>query len=115
MTASCQITRRPSGGGSTGPDGTWAPAAPTVVYTGPCRVQALATRQEIQVVGEAQETRHRFLVAVRWDAAEMRVGALVAITSAVDPRLAGKQLRVLAVEYGSEQWQRDLTCEELED
>lgn len=114
MTAECVITRR-NPAGTTDVHGTWTPSAPTTVYTGPCRVQVLSTREHVVVVGEAQETRRRYLVAIRHDAAIVHLGDQVLITSAVDPQFAGRILRVTDVGYGSEQWERDLNCEDLED
>jgi hypothetical protein len=67
------------------------------------------------VVGEAQETRHRYQVSLLWDAAQVEIGDLVSVTGSVDLALAGKRLRVTDVQYGSEQWQRDLMCDQLED
>lgn len=114
MTASCVITR-PAGTGTSSPDGTWTPGLATAVYSGPCRVQALDTDERLRARGETQETQRRYLVAVRYDAADLALGDLVAVTSAVDPHLAGKKLRVIDLRYGSEQWQRDLICGEKED
>jgi hypothetical protein len=54
-------------------------------------------------------------VTIRYDAATIHVGDLVGITASVDGGLVGRQLRVADVTYGSEQCERDLTCEELED
>lgn len=114
MTATCEITRTPVTG-TTDAVGKWTPAASTVVYTGPCRVQALVTQQQVKVVGEQQETRRRYLVTIRFDAANVQLGDQVEVTDAVDARLIGRRLRVIDVAYGSEQWERDLNCEDLED
>lgn len=113
MTAECVITR-PSGGGTTGPDGTWTPSPATTLYTGACRVQALPTNERLLVRGDATETHRRYLVAVEWDSADPAIGDLVAVTTSVDPHLTGKTLRVIDIRYGSEQWQRDLICDETE-
>lgn len=113
MTATCEITRRATGG-TTDASGTYTPAAPTTIHTGPCRVQALTTQRQVVVIGETQETRHRYLVTIRY-AADIHIGDLVRITASVDGGLVGRQLRVTDTTYGSEQWERDLNCEELED
>lgn len=113
MTGECIITRR-AGAGITAPDGTYTPAAAATIYIGPCRVQARSTDERIELAGEAQETHRRYLVAVRHDAPEILVDDLVGITAAVDARLVGKELRVVDITYGSEQWQRDLICDERE-
>ena len=114
MTAVCEITRK-GAGGTTDASGTYTPASRTTIHTGPCRVQAVPTQRQVIVVGEAQETRHRYLVTIRYDAATIHVGDLVLITGSVDAGLVGRRLRVVNVAYGSEQWERDLNCEELED
>lgn len=114
MSAACEITRRATGG-TTDASGTYTPTSPTTIHTGPCRVQAVPTQRQVIVVGEAQETRHRYLVTIRYDAATIHVGDLVLITESVDAGLVGRRLRVVNVSYGSEQWERDLNCEELED
>jgi hypothetical protein len=107
LTADCDVTRQ-DGHGVTGPAGVFTPSAATVVYTGPCRIQALTSRSARPVVvGEAQETRHRYQVSLLWDAAQVQIGDLVTVT--------GKRLRVTDIQYGSEQWQRDLACDQLED
>lgn len=113
MTAECVITDRPRAG-TTAADGTWTPATPATLYTGPCRVLAVTTHERVLVVGETQDTRRRYLVSVRYDAAEIAIGALVEITKAKDALLVGKKLRVADVALGSEQWERDLTCLEME-
>jgi hypothetical protein len=114
MTAECVITRRDPAGVSDG-SGDWTPSGPTTVYTGPCRVQVMATQQQVIVVGETQETQRRYLVTVKFDTAELHVHDLVTITASVDAGLVGRELRVGEVAYGSEQWERDLTCEEMGD
>jgi hypothetical protein len=113
MTAECVITR-PTGGGTTGPGGIWTPPAAATLYTGACRVQALATNERLLPRGDTTETHRRYLVAVAWDTADPAIGDLIAITASVDPHLTGKKLRVIDIRYGAEQWQRDLICDEME-
>jgi len=114
LTSTCVITRR-TGAGTTGPTGTFTPAAAATIYTGPCRVVvAQNTSERLLVRGDAEETHRRYQVSIRYDADDLQVGDLVTITAAVDPHLAGKGLRVIDVRYGSEQWERDLICDELE-
>jgi hypothetical protein len=113
MTGACRITRI-TGEGTTGPDGTWTPPDETTVYTGPCRVVA-ATNDGQYLTGEqTQLTRRDYDVAVEWDAAVVAIGDTVTVTSARDPRLTGMQFRVQDVRHGTEQWQRNLLCEEIE-
>lgn len=114
MTATCVIRRR-TGDGTTGSDGTWTPADPATVYTGPCRLQALTTNERIEVAGDTQDTVRRYLVAITWDADAPQVGDEVEITQAVDPHAAGMTLRVVDVRFGSQQWQRDLIAEQVDD
>lgn len=113
MTAECVITHR-TGDGSTGAGGDWAPNPPVTLYDGACRVLAVTTHERVLIVGEEQDTRRRYLVSIEYDAAEMPIGALVKITKSKDAHLVGKSLRIADVEHGSEQWQRDLTCLEME-
>lgn len=114
MTATCVISYR-TGSGTTASDGTWTPGATETLYTGPCRVLAVTTHERVLVVGETQDTRRRYQVSIRHDAPETPVGALVAITESVDPQLVGKKLRVSDITLGSEVWERDLICLEMED
>lgn len=113
MTGECVITRQ-SDDGTTNDDGTWTPGPSTTIYTGPCRVIARTTDERIKVVGEEQETYRRYQVSIRHDAPDIVVGDLVNVTLAVDPGLVGKQFRVADIVYGTEQWQRDLICDERE-
>lgn len=113
MTADCVITRK-GGAGTTGPDGTWTPDPATTLYDGVCRIVALPTNERIEVVGEEQVTSRRYQVSVEHDIGEVFLGDLVSITASKDQGLVGKKLRVIDVQFGSEQWQRDLIAEEVE-
>lgn len=112
MTATCVVTRRDPVG-TTDAAGRWTPTTPTTLYTGPVRVLALTPRRGVLVVGDAQETVRRYQVSLRFDVPEIRIGDLVAVTGSVDSGLFGKQLRVADVALGSEEWQRDLICDEV--
>lgn len=113
MDAECIITR-PSGTGTTDADGTYTPSPGTPIYTGVCRVVTMIRTDAVQISGEAQETHRRLQVGIRYDAPEIRPGDLVDITMTADPQLLGRKLRVLEVAFGSEQWQRNLICDERE-
>lgn len=113
MNAECIITVI-TGDGTTAPDGTYTPAAPTTLYAGPCRVLSLPPNESIDIAGEAQETHHRYQISVTYDAADIPIDASVHLTMAPDPGLIGREFRVLSVAYGSEQWQRNLVCDERE-
>lgn len=112
MDAACIITR-PAGTGTTGTDGTFTPDPGTAIYTGVCRVVPLA-QEQIALVGETQETHRRYQVGIRYDAPEILLGDLVDITMSGDAGLVAKKLRVTDVAYASEQWQRDMICDERE-
>lgn len=114
MTATCFITRT-AGDGTTTPGGDWEPAAATTIYSGPCRVTSPPfSREQLVPAPGAQDTLRRYGVFVRWDAEEFAVGDHVEITDARDDLLIGKVFRVVDISYGSEQWQRNLACEEFE-
>lgn len=114
MTATCVI-RRHTSDGTTGSDGTWTPDDPATIYTGPCRVTSPPfARERVVPAGEAQQTERRYGVFVEWDADEFQVNDEVEILTARDPLLAGKIFRVVDIAYTSEQWQRNLACEEVE-
>jgi hypothetical protein len=111
MAATVTITR-PTGGGTTGPDGTWTSAAATAVYAGPARISPRPTDQRHIVVGERRIVLRDYVVAVRWDAAQVDVDDLVTVGTADDPRLPGTALRVKDVQMGDQEWERILICEE---
>lgn len=113
MDAECIITRA-SGTGTTSENGTYTPATRTTIYTGVCRVVAIIRPARVEVAGEAQETHRHYQVGVRYDCPDLLVDDLVQITVAADAALTGKQLRVIDVTYGSEQWQRNVLCDERE-
>lgn len=114
MTGECIVTRQATAG-TTDAGGRFTSGSATTIYTGVCRVTPLIRPARVEVVGEAQETHRHYQVAVRYDTPEVQIGDLVDITIAVDAGLAGRKLRVIDVTYGTEQWQRDLLCDELED
>jgi hypothetical protein len=86
--------------------------AGTSIYVGPCRVQALSTAEARQTFGEQDVTTRRYMVAIEWDAAEVAVNDVVTVDTADDPDLPGRKLRVLDVATGTEQWERDLVCQD---
>jgi len=114
MTGTCRITRI-TGGGTVGPGGTWTPAEPATIYSGPVRVTAPPFSREQRLTGEeTQLTRRRYSVFVEWDAPEFKIGDTVTILKARDPLLGGKQFRLIDILHGTEQWQRNLLAEEIE-
>ncbi|MEU8199287.1 DUF6093 family protein [Microbispora amethystogenes] len=111
MCATCHITRA-GGEGTTGPDGTFTPGVPLTVYTGAARVSPRPTDQRRAVSGDRRVVLREYIVAVRWDTAEVRVDDLVTVDEADDPRLPGIGLRVIDVQMGDQEWERILVCEE---
>ncbi|MGI5233845.1 DUF6093 family protein [Actinoallomurus sp. CA-142502] len=114
MNAECVITHQTDAGTTDG-DGNYTPGNPATLYAGPCRVLSLSQDEAVDLIGEAQETHHRYRVSISYDAVEIPINASVHITLAPDAGLVGKAFRVISVAYGSEQWQRDLVCDERED
>lgn len=113
MTATCTITRR-TGTATTGPDGTVTPPAPATVYEGPCRVVP-RTDERHRTAGDWQVTPRRYDISIAYDAAPIEVGDTVTVTAAADAGLVGVAVRVVDVAYSSEQWQRNLVAEELQE
>lgn len=117
LTAICDITRDGAGLGTFDPatGKTTPPARVIVALDTPCRVQRLTPGQRAVLAGEQALTVRGYHVALEHDAPAVRVDDLVEITDAVDAGLVGRTLRVLDVQHGSEQWQRDLTCQDVLD
>lgn len=111
--AACIITRV-TGTGTTDSDGTWHPSSTSTIYAGPCRLTPQPSTDRTAVSGEQRVVARLYEVAIDWDAADILTGDDIAITTAVDPHLAGKRLRVTDVRYGSQQWERVLIAEENE-
>lgn len=110
MTATCDITRPATGRGTLNPTtGTVTNASTSIGVDVPCRVQAAASTDRSTQTGEQEVTFRKYMVAVPADL-DPHVDDIVTITAAVDTDLIGRALRVLDVLYGSEVWQRTLTC-----
>lgn len=114
MKARCTITRAGTGPGTYNEStGKTDPPAPTPVGTAQrCRVQARAATDRVAKVGDQLLTLRGYLVSLPHDAPDVHVDDLVTITAADDALLVGRVLKVLDVVYASEQWERDLTCED---
>lgn len=115
MTATCVITRR-SGAGTTAADGTFTPSPATTVHEGPCRVVPRATDEgRHRTTGEGQVTPRRYEIGIEYDAPTVLLGDTVTITTAQDAGLVGMKVRVIDVSFSSEQWQRMLFAQELQE
>lgn len=115
MTSTCRITRR-SGAATTGTDGTVTPPAATPVYEGQCRVVPRATDQGVhRTSGDDVVTPRRYEVSLTYDAPTILLGDTVTVTAAADAGLVGVSVRVIDVSYSSEQWQRMLFAQEIQE
>jgi hypothetical protein len=114
MSATCDITRDGTGDGIFDPatGKTTPPPRVTVAADAPCRVQRSAFPEQARAQAEQVITTRTYLVALPHDVPEPKVDDLVEITASVDADLVGRSLRVLDVRYASEQWQRDLICQD---
>jgi hypothetical protein len=114
LTATCDITRDGTGPGTFDPaTGKTTPPARIVVATdAACRVQARPTRERAVLQGDQVVTIRSYLVSLPHDVPLVEVDDLIEITDAVDADLAGRTLRVLDAQYGSEQWQRNIVAQD---
>ena len=114
LTGTCTITHRPTGGGTTGPTGNYTPPTAATIYDGPCRIIPVRTDERLRAIGGTQQTHRRYQVSIRYDADALAVGDIVTVNEAADPQMAGMRLRIIDHRYGTEQWERDLICDEME-
>jgi hypothetical protein len=85
--------------------------ADAAIYTGPCRIQELKTRDTGATVGEQDLRIANYLVTIGRDAGDIPVGALVEVISSTDATLASpRRLVVRTVARGTLRWERDLHC-----
>lgn len=122
LTAECEIISYPSGGEPLVFDETLGystPAAPNILYRGPCRVQRLqpALSATELAIADREVIIREYMVVVPHDAVAVpgaAVNDLVRITANPDdPTLIGGLLRIRDIRQGSLIWQRDLTCEDV--
>lgn len=114
MTSTCTITRASATVGTmndTTGDVTIT-AGVTIATDIVCRVQAEPASMRTQPSGGQEVTQRLYAVSVPADTALVLVDDRVTITTAVDPLLVGRVLRVVDVQYGSEGWQNDLVCKD---
>lgn len=87
------------------------PAAATVLYEGPARIQVLNAQQSATEVGQQSQTTAGYLVAIDRETTGIPVGAAVQIVTSNDPDLAGAvRLYVAHGDRGSLRFERDLYC-----
>lgn len=117
MAGTCEL-QRPAGGEQVLDDttGTYDAAAPSVLWTGPCRVQprSRSVVSDVEAGGE-MVTLADYQVTVPVSATAVGVDDLVHVLTSVDPQLAGKTLRITDVATGDYQLERQLTCEDDQD
>jgi hypothetical protein len=112
------IVHRPGSGVAT-----WNPvterteeAAPTVVYSGPCRVtQLIRTPSMVEAAEEYLMPRQIFVAVPVGSITEgggMARGDEIDVTSSADPTLLTGQLQVVSVHQSSERFERVALCEE---
>lgn len=77
------------------------------VYTGACRLQALDVGDNATLTGEQQVTGHTYRVSLPYPV-DAQVDDTLTVTTASDPTLTGRKLRITDVARGSLVWQRDL-------
>jgi hypothetical protein len=114
MRARIAFTRAGTGPGAYN-EGTGKTDPPARVPIGgalPCRIQPRAAADRIARVGDQLLTLRGYLVTLPHDAPDILVDDLGTVTAADDALLVGRVLKVLDVVYASEQWERDLTCED---
>jgi hypothetical protein len=113
MGETCTITRTNPAPGPFDPvTGMYATPTPLTVYSGPCRVKGNVRADRIVHAGEQPVTLYRFTVSVPVGSTVFEVDDTVHVTaSALDPGMAGLNLRVREPEYGSQITARRLGCE----
>lgn len=86
----------------------------TQAYAGPARVQSFM-RAQLHILAGQQITGRPYLVQIRANAARLKTGMRVHVTTAVnDSQLVGEDLWIVDVQYGSERFTRDLICSDNE-
>lgn len=112
MTGECVI-ERPSSDPPVWDDvlGRDVPAAPTVLYEGPCRYQYLSPAGQ-PIVADQTTPLADVRVTVPVAATVYQTNDVVRLTgTATNPDLPGRRLVVAAVSGSTISWQRDLTCQ----
>lgn len=82
-------------------------------YTGPARVQVLASDRDVDAAGQQLSTRTYLVTVTLTSSDEWKVDDLVKVTAVDDngdPSLVGRDLTVTSIARGSLVWERVLTC-----
>lgn len=113
MTATCVVGPSVPGGELDPVTMQYGDATIDALYTGRCRLQQLRGEGQVSVSGGQSVTSLTYLVSIEYDAdPAIEVEHVVHITDSVDLALIGRKLRIREVRYGSNQWQRDLFCDD---
>lgn len=83
---------------------------PEPLWSGPCRVQALAGQPRPVVAAEDREIVVDFLVVIPLNTPTVPAGTRIDVTDSEDPALTGLQLLVEQAVAGTERFERDLFC-----
>jgi hypothetical protein len=84
------------------------------VYTGSCRVRPLGGGQVV-FAGEGQTVQRMYEVWLPWDTVGIVVSQFVTIDESNDPDMAGRVLRIVDVQGGTDAVHRKLICEAIVD
>jgi hypothetical protein len=118
MTAVCVITRPASSAVGVYDEAAGKTVFPpaTPLYNGPCRVQVVPQRSiGAGTVGERETVKRRYNVCVPASVTGLAVHDTLTVTVCDgDASLVGQPLWIADVTDGTQIWQRDLVCEELE-
>lgn len=79
-------------------------------YTGPCRIQPVAARDNIVDAGGDLVTLRRYSILLPITTTGIQVDDHLSITACTDPQMVGRVLRVHDVTGGTFEGQRHLIC-----
>lgn len=109
MNAEGDIHRTSTGPVPYGEEGT--AAAP--IWSGPMRVQETQRGRPMLTTDQPTEVRH-YLITLPIDGLpDLRAGEhgdTITVTASSDPHLAGRLLRIIDIQHGSEMFERDVLC-----
>lgn len=111
QTGTCVITRETTPG-HVDDEGVWQPPTFEDVHSGSCRITPETGDARFVVAGEERVNTRGYMIAIEWDAAEVREGDYLTAQTGADPQLPGAEMRVMDVRLASEQWERVLRCEQ---